>query len=95
VSVMADRSPSREAMNLPPAEGARPSAPEVVPGDDSDADPPTDQDDPAYVARVSDPSFRTEMYGHRITPEEQERRQRINVSIFSILSFQNKNKREK
>jgi hypothetical protein len=84
VAVMADRSPSREAMNLPPAEGARPSAPEVVPGDDSDDDPATGQDDSAYVAMVNDPSFRAEMYGHRITPEEQERRQRINVSTSSF-----------
>jgi hypothetical protein len=80
VSVMADSSPSREAMNLPPADGADPSAMEVVPGEDSDVDPPTDQDDPMYAAMVSDPSYRKEMYGHHITPEEQERRQRINVS---------------
>jgi hypothetical protein len=53
---------------------------EVVPGDDSDVEPPDSRDDPAYVAMWSDPDFRQQVYGHRITPEEEERRERINVS---------------
>lgn len=57
------------------------SAAEIVPGDDSDVEPPDSRDDPAYVAMWSDPEFRKKAYGRHITPEEQERRQRINVSV--------------
>jgi hypothetical protein len=77
--------PPADAGDAPPPVSASTPAVEIVPGDDSDVDRPTAQDDPAYVAAWSDPAFRAKVYGYRITPEEQEHRQRINVSFISFL----------
>jgi hypothetical protein len=77
--------PPADAGDAPPPVSASTPVVEIVPGDESDVDRPTAQDDPAYLAAWNDPAFRAKVYGYRVTPEEQERRQRINVSFLSFL----------